>query len=147
MRIYVINASNLISAAQRQFRIIAFGPIEVKATVDIMGVSKVSQEILSADMVSDEGCIMSFSKAIHPVTAPGSALDEMNTKAVEIIAAKLDSQSIGGSTTIHIFEWIRDLTIIASTDAVYGPHNPFRDPAAVDAYLYVPVMTILRPCH
>jgi len=37
--------------------------------------------------------------------------------------------------TLGLFEWIKKEITFATTEAVYGPKNPFRDAKLQDAYL------------
>ncbi|KAH8892374.1 hypothetical protein GQ53DRAFT_823162 [Thozetella sp. PMI_491] len=142
-RMYVVNATSLITYVQWQFRIVNFAHIEVKAAVDIMGASKVAKQILSADMQSDEGYIMSFAKAIHPATSLGLGLDAMSRAAIGSIASVLDMVSEGGTAVVSMFEWLRPELLLATTDAVYGPENPFRDYKVVEACKFEPGIIVL----
>lgn len=92
-----------------------------------MGASRIANEILSQDLISDEGYIMSFGKAIHPAVSPGNALDAMNRASVEVIAESLKDLYFGGSSSVRMFEWIRHEILSCTTKAVYGPQNPFQD--------------------
>ncbi|KAH9909836.1 cytochrome P450 oxidoreductase [Xylariomycetidae sp. FL2044] len=133
-RIYVINSTALIPVAQRQFKTVAFGPIEVRAAQNVMGASKQAVEIMSNSMIADHGYLPSFAKAIHPALSPGAQLDAMNNVSVQTIAASLDKLQVQ-PTRVKLFEWIRHEIFMATTDGVYGPQNPMRD-ASVEAAWY-----------
>ncbi|KAI1487550.1 cytochrome P450 [Biscogniauxia mediterranea] len=132
-RLYVINSTALIPVAQRQFKTLAFGPIEARAAENVMGASKAAIAIMTKDLVADHGYLSTFTKAIHPALSPGPGLDAMNHVSVQTIAAALEKM---GTQTRHVkmYEWIRHEIFMATTDGVYGPQNPLRDPAVEAAW-------------
>ena len=47
-------------------------------------------------------------------------------------------QKEAGGVEIDFYHWFRDVMSVASTQAVYGPENPFAgDPGLVKAFWYV----------
>ena len=79
---------------------------------------------------------MDFHKSMGPSLAPGAGLDGMNRVMIQNVAAslqKLDRES-GQGTRIGLVEWIRHEITIATSNAVYGPMNPFNDPKAEEAF-------------
>ncbi|XXG98980.1 hypothetical protein Hte_005313 [Hypoxylon texense] len=146
-RIYVINSTTLIPVVQKQFRILSFTALESKLARDMMGVSKSTYEIISRDNTLDEGYLMKFPKYIHHAVSAGPGLDDMNRRSVEVLAESLDTWARVGPTTVKMFQWTRHELLIASTEGVYGPKNPYRDPAMEEAwYKYEPgiMMFILK---
>ncbi|KAI0188147.1 cytochrome P450 [Xylaria flabelliformis] len=132
-RIYVINSTSLIPVAQRQFKTLAFGPIEVRAAENVMGASKATVSIMAADVVDDKGYLMTFNHAIHPALSPGPELDAMNRVSVDTIANSL-STFAAQPTRVQLFKWVRHEIFMATTDGVYGPQNPLRDPKVEAAW-------------
>ncbi|GAB1317462.1 hypothetical protein MFIFM68171_07672 [Madurella fahalii] len=135
-RIYVVNSTSLIPVVQRQFRVLSFNALEASIAQDVIGVSKPVQEIIARDVSRDEGYLMSFPKYIHPAVHAGPHLDAMNKKAVEVLAEALDqhAKNSKGSPKVKLFTWIRHELMLATTDSVYGPHNPYRDPNMEEAW-------------
>ena len=143
-KLYIINSTALIPVVQRQHRTIAFGPIAAKAARDVMGCSATSDKIVSLEPTKDEGYLMTFAKAMHQVMAPSARLDAMNRVSVQRIAELLDGLEQQTTTAVHtapgvktklrLFEWTRHSILRATTDAVYGPRNPFRDPDMQQAW-------------
>ncbi|KAI1503392.1 cytochrome P450 [Biscogniauxia marginata] len=109
-RIYVINSAPLITSVQSQFRTLSFTTIEVNIAANVIGVTKATNDIIGRNVTSDGSYLMSFPKYVH------SAL------------------SAGGVKTIKMFQWVRHELLLASTEGVYGPKNPFRDPAMEKAW-------------
>ncbi|RYP63194.1 hypothetical protein DL770_009443 [Monosporascus sp. CRB-9-2] len=133
-RLYVVNATALIPAVQRQFRALAFTAIESDIAANVGGVSKATHKIIDRNLVRDEGYLMSFPKYIHSAVSAGPHLDAMNRKSVEVIADSLEAWARKGPATVKMFEWIRHELLIATTDGVYGPKNPYRNPAMEKAW-------------
>ncbi|KAI1175558.1 cytochrome P450 oxidoreductase [Nemania sp. FL0916] len=123
--IYVINSTSLIPVAQRQFKTLAFGPIEVKAAENVMGASRAAVKIMSDEMVADHGYLTTFKHSIHPALSPGVELDAMNRVSVESIATSPNAVTTE-RTRIQLFNWVRHQIFVATSDGVYGPQNPFR---------------------
>ncbi|CAO2657099.1 Nn.00g059020.m01.CDS01 [Neocucurbitaria sp. VM-36] len=136
MRLYIINSTELIPIAQRHYRILDFAPMEAKVGINVMGASPAGKKILVKDVngVEDYSYAILFSKAIHPAVSPGSGLDAMNRKSVQNVASILAKLSSQAPRTIKLFEWVKKEITLATTDAVYGPNNPFADPKIQDAY-------------
>lgn len=133
-RIYVINSTSLIPIVQRQFRTLSFTALESKLARDVMGVSKSTHEIISRDNTRDEGYLVTFPKYIHPAVSAGPGLDAMNRRSVEVLAESLDVWANRGPATVKMFKWIRHELLIATTEGVYGPKNPYRDPTMEEAW-------------
>ncbi|KAH8600689.1 cytochrome P450 [Bisporella sp. PMI_857] len=138
-RIYVVNSTALITAVQRQPAILAFPPIEVRAVVNAMGASKTAEAILNKDLDPKDGnwgnaFAVTFSKAIHPALSPGANLDAMNRAAIQNVAEIVERLASRPTKHVKLFEWAVHELSIATTDAVYGPMNPFKDPAVEAAF-------------
>ena len=69
---------------------------------------------------------------LRDVLRPGSQLDAMNRIMVDQVATFMDSlqeDMSAGSTNISLDEWVGHITTSSTTDAIYGPQNPFKDTA------------------
>jgi hypothetical protein len=134
-RLYVINATSLIPSVQRQHKVLAFPPLEAKLAMNVCGSSKTTNEILNTNVNGDEGFwgySVTHYKALHPPLFPGPGLDAMNRVMAQKVMGSLDS--IQSSKTIKLFDFIKQEITLATTDSVYGQHNPFQDPAVVDSF-------------
>lgn len=77
---------------------------------------------------------MSFPKYVHSALSAGPGLDAMNRRSIQVIANSLNACAKQGNVTIDMFQWVRHELLMASTEGVYGPKNPFRDPAMEKAW-------------
>lgn len=133
-RLYVVNATPLITAVQRQFKTLAFPPLEAKLAMSICGTSKTANDILSTNVNGDEGFwgySITFYKAIHTPLSPGPELDAMNRVMAQKVATSIDRLE---ENIVNLFEFIRHEITLASTDSVYGPKNPFKTPAIEESF-------------
>ena len=140
-KIYVVTSTDLISAVQRQPRILSFPPIGVKFAMSLSGSSASANKIATNNINGDEGdwgLSMDFNKAIYPALSPGPHLEAMNRIMIPHIAESLDKLRMGEEggrrRRIVLGRWIRHELSRAITDSVYGPQNPFKDRAVEDAF-------------
>lgn len=134
-RLYVINSTSLITFVQRQYKVLAFPPLEAKLAMNVCGSSKTANDILNTNINGDKGFwgySITHYKAIHPPLFPGPGLDAMNRLMAQRVAASLDRAQT--SKEIKLFEFIKQEITMATTDSVYGPQNPFQDPAVVHLF-------------
>ena len=138
-KIYVVTSTELISAVQRQPRILSFPPIGVKFAMSLSGSSASANKIATNNINGDEGdwgLSMDFNKAVYPALSPGPHLEAMNRVMIPHIVASLDKLRMGedGGRRIVLGRWIRHELSRAITDSVYGPQNPFKDRKVEDAF-------------
>ena len=136
-RLYIINSPGLISAVQKQPKTLAFWPLAVKGAVNIGRFSKATGEIINTNDPDGKDYGHSFHDAIQPSLAPGEGLDSMNRAMLGLVAASLNGLRKQQNTRLSLFSWVKHQITIATTDAAYGPGNPWRDPALEIAFWYV----------
>jgi len=119
---------------QKQWRVISFASIAADAGATV-GMSKEALEVMRRDLTSEHGFSTSWPKYIMPAMAPGPDLDAINRRAIEIYTnemAQLRAQ--GAPRTVGLWEWSRRMMVSSTSEAVWGPQNPYRDPAVADAW-------------
>ena len=140
-KIYVVTSLDLITLVQRQYKVLAFPPLEAQFAMAACASSAQANKIVNINVNGDDGdwgYSMDFHKSMVSSLAPGAGLNGMNRVMIQNVAAsiqKLDRGS-GQSIRIGLVEWIRHETTMATTNAVYGPLNPFSDPKAEQAFWY-----------
>ncbi|KAK4247613.1 cytochrome P450 [Corynascus novoguineensis] len=143
-RIYIVNATELIPVTQKQWRVISFASIAADAG-NVCGMSRGALEVMKRDLTSEHGFSLSWPKHIMPAMAPGPDLDAINRRAIEIYVdemARLRAQTAQGGTettanpklVVGLREWSRRMMVQSTTEAVWGPQNPYRDPAVAEAW-------------
>ncbi|KAK8062701.1 cytochrome P450 [Apiospora hydei] len=129
-RLYIVNDTSLIPVLQRQVRTLSISPIMVRIFSHFMGVSRPALDIMGRDPVEDHGFVHEITLETVKGLAPGLNLDDLNSKAVSILNASLEH----APSRVKIFQWASHEIMMATTSAVYGPQNPFNDPAVRAAY-------------
>ncbi len=141
-RIYVVNKPEIIRSVERQPKIMSFLPFEVNVSNVMTGVSKEGRDIISAVLNDREekGSIMDdWHKAIIPLLALGPGLSAMNramTKNVVALCDKLQRLVGTDGARLQLYKCFRHEIGLATTDAIYGPKNPFKDPKVESAFWY-----------
>jgi len=122
---------------QRQFKTLAFPPLEAKLAMRICGSSKIANDILGTNVNGDEGFwgySITFYKTIHTPLSPGPELDAMNRVMAQKVMASIDRLE---DKVVNFLDFIKHEITLATTDSVYGPQNPFKDPAIVESFWLV----------
>lgn len=133
LRIYIVNATELIPALQKQWRLVSFASIAADAG-KVVGMSKEAVDIMKTDLTSEHGFSPSWPKYVMPSMAPGPDLDAINRRAIEIYVCEMARMRAQGTTKVGLWEWSRRMMVESTTEAVWGPRNPFRDPTVADAW-------------
>lgn len=135
-RMYIVNSPTLITSIQAQFRALSFTALEASIAANLLGCKKTTIDIIGRDVTKDGSYLMSFPKYVHSALSAGPALDAMNRRAIQVIAGSLDAWSHKKTTEIQLWQWVRHELLMASTEGVYGPNNPFRDDPAMEQAWY-----------
>lgn len=130
----MVNSPSLLTSIQAQFRTLSFTALEANIAANLLGCQKATIDIIGRDVTKDQGYLMRFPKYVHSALSPGPGLDAMNRRAIQVIAKSLDEWSQKGATKIQLWQWARHELLLASTEGMYGPKNPFRDPAMEKAW-------------
>lgn len=101
-----------------------------------MGATPAGQKILKMNRngVGEHSYAIEFDKAIHPAVTPGANLDAMNRLSVQKVSDFLNTLASETPKTMKLFEWVRKNIAWATSEAVYGPKNPFRDSEILAAF-------------
>ncbi|KAI1322985.1 hypothetical protein F5Y16DRAFT_403955 [Xylariaceae sp. FL0255] len=132
-RIYVLNSPQLIPPIQKQWRALSFAPFTA-VTGKGLGMSKQSVKIMHQGLTEDHGYNSSWVRRVTPVLAPGKDLDSINRRSIEIFAENLKALAADGKTQVDFWKWTRQLIVDATSESIYGPQNPFRDPQIKEAW-------------
>jgi hypothetical protein len=86
-------------------------------------------KILEKDMDPEAGQYGNIYVAMHRALNPGQTLDELNRVTIDRVCGFVGNlrSEAWEVKEISLVEWLRHHVTLATTDAVYGPYNPFRD--------------------
>jgi hypothetical protein len=130
---YIVNSTELIPLLQKQWRTVSFAAIAADAGFTV-GMSKEAVRIMHQDLTSEHGFSVSWPRFIIPAMSPGKNLDAMNRRAVEVLAEEMKTLNAKGTVRLGLSRCSRQTMVIATTEAVWGPQNPYRDPAVAEAW-------------
>ena len=144
VKMYIINAPDLVVAVQRSSKNILFSPIVAGMIPRFFDVDKDVTSLTAKNMQDENGEWMNthlMNKAyVHLL--PGPNLDIIIRKmqvALNQLMDQLREQTKGDEdVVVGLFAWIKKSSGLASTDAIYGRENPFKlQPELFEAFWYV----------
>ncbi|KAI0806442.1 cytochrome P450 [Xylaria sp. FL0064] len=134
-RLYIVNSTALIPFVQRKAPTISFTPILIKVAAGIMAFSKTGMDIVGRDPTGKHSLLEESAKNNHFSLTPGPRLHELNKRAMRLISKSLgDLHGVTSPPVLKLHEWISRTIIMTSTETMYGPRNPFRDPGTIQIW-------------
>jgi hypothetical protein len=129
-KIAVVSTPELLSYVDKSPSAIAFAPIAALVIDKLSGLSKKgSQTVLDKTMGPDklEGYMNAVMLDIHATLAPGPKLESVTTRVAYDLNDSIKKLH-GKSTRMNLLHWFRHEFGMSSTNGIYGPENPFKDP-------------------
>lgn len=142
IKMYVINAPDLVVAVQRNSKNLLFSPIMAGILPRLFDVDKDVVSLTAKSMRDEDGGWINT----HPLNMPnyvqllpGPNLDIVIRKmqtALNPLMDQLREQTKGDEdAVIGLYAWIKKSSVLASTDAIYGRENPYKlQPELIDAF-------------
>lgn len=130
-RIYVINAPQLIQAVQSKMNLTTFVPNLLDFGMLFSGLNKKSKATLvKAYGVHGNG----FTQSVHKHLSSGSDLQAATRTAIDKLTASVRN-NLASEDQVGLLEALRHQLTLALTGAIYGPENPYDDPAIEASWL------------
>ena len=132
-KIYVVTDPALLMAIQKMPKIFSFWAMEAKLSNSLAAPSKEAAAIMVENVSRDDGEKSMFIDGMrftHEAVRLGESLDDMNQNMADALRQsirQLDDFS-SEEKAFDLWVWIKHAMTQASTQAIYGPDNPFRDP-------------------
>lgn len=130
---YIVNSTRLIPLLQKQWRTVSFAAIASNAG-SAVGLSKEANAIMHRDLTNEHSFGVSWPRFILPAMLPGKDLDALNRRSIEVFAEEMQALREKGVRKLGLSEWSSQTVMRATTEAVWGPQNPYRDPAVLKAW-------------
>ncbi|KAL2827939.1 cytochrome P450 [Aspergillus cavernicola] len=130
-KIYLISSPTLLQAVQRNSKTISFDPFLTSSADRLAGIHGPGLELLREKQAGGQGISQAVIHAMLP-TLTGKPLDRMNERMVRLLGPLVDELAMGD--TVDLYAWCRHAITAASTDASYGPLNPYKDQKIEDAF-------------
>lgn len=137
-KVYVVNQPELAQAIYRNKKTLSFNSLVAEIISRLSAVSKETTKIMQDNVTGERGDLgygLETDKGMHAALAPGSGLDKINQSIIPDVAAAIDGLVTGtGTARINLYQWVRYAISMATSNAVYGPHNPFKKPGIYEAF-------------
>lgn len=130
---YIVNSTELISLLQKQWRTVSFSAITADAGYTV-GMSKEAVQAMHQNLKSEHSFNVSWPRYIIPAMSSGKDLDDLNRRAIEVLAGDLRSLRAAGSAKLGLSQWSRQIMAATTAEDVWGPRNPYRDPVVAEAW-------------
>ncbi len=131
-RTYIVTSADLVTSVERNEKTISFMPFISAISPRLFDIPShgPTMDIINQNLHKDDGdwgLVHETSRGMRTAMAPGPNLDHMHRNMLSIMEKYFDELPTGSEqTTIELFEWIWPRFTVASTQAIYGPANPFK---------------------
>lgn len=137
-RVYVVNSPELVLSCQRLPKTVSFWFVEGKFTAKLGGMSKEASERIVENLHGeqvDHSLLVKGIRATHQAMMPGQEVDAMVQVTSQMIATALEQFEMKPEARrINLWKWVQHEMTIATTESVYGPMNPYRDPEVEEGF-------------
>ncbi len=129
-RLYIVNSARLVPIIQRNRRIISFDPFLTAAANRLAGVTGKGLRLLQETRSGGGGLLDKLTHSMSP-SLLGKGLDKTNRTMLTKLGLLMDDilSNMGECPDLH--QWCRHVITVASTEAIWGAQNPFRDEQVV----------------
>ena len=130
-KVYVVASPELTHEVQRHPKSLSFPWVEAIFGVRLAGLSKEGGSLLLGNVQGENGehgAFVDGLKSMIKILKPGLALEEMNLRMLKSISETMSRlEARRDDDAVDLWAWVKDMMILATTDATYGPGNPYRD--------------------
>lgn len=127
---YIVAAPDLATSVQKNYKALSFWSIEAQFSIKLGSLSKETGKLLLENASGRENgnsMMIEGLKASHSAMVTG--LNEMNRVSFDFLAGAMDRiAKEGPEMQIDLREWVEHNMSLATSAAVYGPMDPYRDP-------------------
>jgi hypothetical protein len=135
--LYVIHSPDLVYSVQRQPKSLSFWFFEARFSAKLGGMCKASEERMYRDIAVDyngENVVIEGLRGTKIAMSPQGGMNDMLSSCVALMTKDLDALNRKGKQRMSLYDWVQHEVTMATTEAVYGPSNPFRDPKVAAAF-------------
>jgi hypothetical protein len=131
-RLYVVHTPSLIQAIQSKANAATFIPNLLDFGMLFSGMNKESQGILAKTFGVNGNA---FTMSVHKYLLAGPSLKVATSTAVDRLSASLPN-NFAKNNGNGLLELVRHELTLALTGAIYGPENPYDNPAIESSWWY-----------
>ncbi|KAL8938283.1 MAG: hypothetical protein Q9216_003972, partial [Gyalolechia sp. 2 TL-2023] len=139
--VHIINSPNLLIAVQKNPKVFDFSVFVNMMLPRLFDVDRRTMKIATTHLEHPEGSwdlVVETGRIMHRCLGPGSSLEKMERAALERFLPFFHELESGpNGVVIDMFAWLRTAMTVASTEAIYGPANPFSHQPELERALWV----------
>lgn len=133
-KVYVVISPDLVSAVRRSHRTMSFDPLIARTAKCVGGIKGPGLELLS-EKVAQGGGLGYETMVTLRGTLLGEGLDQLNGTMIGCLRRSMEElRKTGLERSVDLYDWCTLVMTVATTDAVYGPLNPYKRKSVRDAY-------------
>ncbi|KAL4735868.1 cytochrome P450 [Aspergillus similis] len=129
---YIVTSPSLMQAVQRNKRTLKFAPLVTFTAERFAGIHESGMSLLRDREAGGAGLSAETVRAMEK-TLIGTSLDRMNEEMARMLSPLVDELA-ASPQTVDLYAWCTRAITAASTNASYGPRNPYKDPAIAGAF-------------
>ncbi|KAL2838626.1 cytochrome P450 [Aspergillus pseudoustus] len=131
IKVYLVKSPAVLQAIQR-VRALTFDPFVTFTTDKLAGIHGPALEALREKESGGGGGNQALLHAMHP-TLTGKALDRMNERMVKLLDPLVEELA-KRRDEVDLYGWCQHAVTEASTEANYGPLNPYKEKSVEDGF-------------
>lgn len=122
-KIYVVNSANIVSAVQRNAKVLSIEPLLTAAVEQMVGMQGEGLNILREEHNGGHGINTKTSLGMRPALL-GDGLNAMNNAMISNLYGAIQGLAGGGKKVVDLRAWCQETVTNASSRAVWGSKNP-----------------------
>ena len=136
-KVYAVVSPDLVREVQRHPKSLSFPWVEAIFGTRLAGLSDKGSKLLLSNVQGENGehgMFVDGLKSLIKILKPGPALDELNATMLKSVSNTLNGvHEKEHDVEMDLWAWVKHLMILATTDATYGPQNPYQNPVLEQA--------------
>jgi cytochrome P450 len=139
-KIYIVTKPDLISKVDKKNKSISFAPIISEFSSVTCGTSKEANEILEHNLFGEHGAqslVEDMVVGMRETLKPSKMLDDMNQTMAREVSDLMDAikpEPGQRCRKIQLGGFVEHVVTMATTNSVYGPHNPYKNKEVKEAF-------------
>ncbi|KAL6228712.1 hypothetical protein BDW75DRAFT_250849 [Aspergillus navahoensis] len=129
---YIVTSPSLMQVVQRNKRTLKFETLVAFTAGRFAGIHESGMKLLREKEAGGAGLSPAVVHAMEK-TLIGPSLDRMNEEMARMLSPLVDELA-ASAQMVDLYAWCTHAITAASTNATYGPLNPYKDPAIQDAF-------------
>lgn len=124
-KVYIITSPDLLPSVRHNRSSMSFNPLFTAMAERAGGIRKPGLQLLREEELGGQGLAKKTVEVMRPALL-GNKLDHLNEQMIHVLRQIVDQVASIPTGSLDLYEWCSEALTIASTDAIYGPSNPYK---------------------